>query len=236
MRKKKHVRNKDFSSNYNRRMMYIVLGVLLFISIILVIVMIQPLLTSSESLIDIKQIDDGTANQTTDAIKEAPNITIFGSQVFKDKMKAAFDLLAICAPEDLATADEFLTGIYESNGSYAGAQIYANSTNIQISSNLTGYLPDNYSSSGHTFWYAGAIVHEARHSWQFLQLGLVKDWMSRTPEENNAVEIDALNVQITTFKKCVDDIPLQQRHEAETILEKFEGMRDKKQKLKFESE
>ena len=214
---------------YSHRVMLIVLGVFLFISIIVIIMSQQPSILSQSRAY--AGIDNETLNQ--DAIKE-PNITIFGSQVFEDKIEAAFELLNRCAPEDLAAADKFITGIYEdSNGSYSGAQIPFNSTNILLTSNFTKYLPSNYSSQAQIFWYAGAIVHEARHAWQFLQPGFVKNWSSRTPEETNAVEIDAINAQIATFKKCVDYIPVQNKDEAETILLKFTELKDKMQELKF---
>lgn len=229
MKNKRHKKNK----NLPFLKIFIMFGFLLVLITIILIIIIPSLSIQSKTLIDNNWIG---ANETSD-INRKPDIQIFNeTPEFKEKIESTFEFLAECAPEDLIFADKYLSGIYESNGSHSGAEIAFNSTNILLTSNFTKYLPSNFSVSAQIFWYAGAIVHEARHSWQFQQSGLAKNWTSRTHEENTAMEIDALNVQIETFKKCIDDVPYEYREEAEIILEKFETLRDEMKKLKFDEQ
>lgn len=229
-------KKRGFNSDFEHYGAIILLSMYIFIVIIcLVALFAQPNKISQSSLnsADKWAVYDKATDQMGEVLGIAPNVRIFGSPAFRDKIESAIEFLSKCSPQDLSNINKYITGIYEDNGSYAGADISYGSTNMQASSNLTRYLPGNYSLDAQIFWYSGAIVHEARHSWQFLQPGLVKNWNSRTPAENNAVELDAVNIQIAAMKKCVDYVPYSSRSEAENILQKFEELDNKMKNLTF---
>jgi len=83
-------------------------------------------------------------------------ILVSGSDVFVTQTNAALDLLQQCAPEALATADQFLDAIQESDRS--GMEV---ETDTFLVSLTTAFAPD-YSLPAQVFWYAGSIIHDAR--------------------------------------------------------------------------
>lgn len=232
MKNKRGSKKRDFSSILDHYGAIVILCTYIFISVIILVILFAHPKTASQTSIDKVTIYNKGFNETADIMNEAPNIEIFGSQVFRDNIEDAIRLLSKCDPKSLATANSELTGIFEDNGSFAGADISVGSTIAEFSDNFIKYLPNNLSQA-HTFWYAGAIINEARHVWQFRQPGLFKNPSSRTQGENNALELDALVKNIQTMKRCVNYVPASQKGEAKSILEAFENLEDSMHKLQL---
>ena len=182
----------------------------------------------SNSAVKITRTDiyDTRYNETGEFISIAPGIEILGSHEFDNNIESALILLHACDSSSFSDVNKYITAIYETNGSFAGADISYGSTMMAASSNLTNYLPGNLTDAK-IFWYMGAIVHEARHSWQFTQKGIVKNWTARTIEEENALEADAINSQVNAFRECISYVPASEKSQAETITGAFESLKEK---------
>jgi len=145
-------------------------------------------------------------------IPEAIAILVSGSDVFVTQTNAALDLLQQCAPEAIATADQFLDAIQESDRS--GMEV---ETDTFLASLTTAFAPD-YSLPAQVFWYAGSIIHDARHSWQH-DSGTTTNWSTLTLGEREAIEADARGVQIAALELCVDFVEASARTDVEWMLQ-----------------
>lgn len=139
-------------------------------------------------------------------------IQVIGSEAFIDQTNAALDLLERCVPEALIVADEYLDAIRESDRS--GMQVESGTFLVSLS---IAFAPD-YSLPAQVFWYAGSIVHDARHNWQSKN-GMTTDWGILTLAEREAIEADARAVQIAALEQCVDSIDPSARNEVEWMLQ-----------------
>jgi hypothetical protein len=139
-------------------------------------------------------------------------IQVIGSEDFIAQTNAALELLQRCAPDALETADEYLNAIRESDRS--GMEVESGTFLASLS---TAFAPD-YSLPAQVFWYAGSIVHDARHSWQS-KSGMTTDWSILTLEERKAIEADARGVQIAALELCVDFVGPSARPEVDGMLQ-----------------
>lgn len=142
----------------------------------------------------------------------AIDILVSGSGAFMTQTNAALDLLQQCAPDALATADQFLDAIQESDRS--GMEV---ETDTFLASLTTAFAPD-YSLPAQVFWYAGSIIHDARHSWQN-DSGMTTNWSTLTLSEREAIEADARGVQIAALELCVDFVEARARTDVEWMLQ-----------------
>jgi hypothetical protein len=145
-------------------------------------------------------------------IPEAIAILVSGSDAFVTQTNAALDLLQQCAPVALATADQFLDAIQESDRS--GMEV---ETDTFLASLTTAFAPD-YSLPAQVFWYAGSIIHDARHSWQS-DTGMTTNWSILTLSEREAIEADARGVQIAALELCVDFVEASALNEIEWMVQ-----------------
>jgi hypothetical protein len=139
-------------------------------------------------------------------------IQVVGSEAFIDQTNAALDLLAQCAPDALLTADEYLDAIQESDRS--GMVVESGTFMASLS---TAFAPE-YSLPAQVFWYAGSIVHDARHNWQSKN-GMTTNWGILTLAEREAIEADARGVQIAALQLCVDFVDPSARSEVDWMLQ-----------------
>lgn len=147
------------------------------------------------------------------------DIRVLGSEAFIAQTLAAFELLQQCAPEALATADEFLDAIQESDRS--GMMVESGTFLASLS---IAFAP-NYSLPAQVFWYAGSIVHDARHNWQSKN-GMTTNWSILTISEREAIEADARGVQIAALELCVDFVAPSARSEVEWMLQHLVDMQN----------
>jgi hypothetical protein len=139
-------------------------------------------------------------------------IQVLGSDAFVTQTNAVFDLLQRCAPDALVIADEYLDAIHESDRS--GMEVESGTFLVSLS---IAFAPD-YSLPAQMFWYAGSIVHDARHNWQSKN-GMTTDWSILTLEEREAIEADARGVQIAALEQCVDFVDPSARAEVDGMLQ-----------------
>jgi hypothetical protein len=149
----------------------------------------------------------------------ALDIQIIGSEAFVDQTIAALDLLERCAPDALIVADEYLDAIQESDRS--GMEVESGTFLASLS---IAFAPD-YSLPAQVFWYAGSIVHDARHNWQSKN-GMTTNWSILTLEEREAIEADARGVQIAVLERCVDFVDPSARSEVEWMLQYLVDMQN----------
>ncbi len=149
----------------------------------------------------------------------ALGIQVIGSDDFVAQTNAALDLLQRCAPDALLTADEYLVAIQESDRS--GMEVESGTFLASLS---TAFAPD-YSLPAQVFWYAGSIVHDARHTWQSMN-GMTTDWSILTLEEREAIEADARSVQIAALERCVDFVGPSARTEVDWMLQYLVDMQN----------
>lgn len=161
-----------------------------------------------------------TATTTPEPSPTPPlDILVWGSDEFVAQTYTAFDLLQQCAPEALATADEFLDAIQESDRS--GMEV---DTGTFLASLSIAFAPD-YSLPAQVYWYAGSIVHDARHRWQS-QNGMTTNWGILTLPEREAIEADARSVQIAALELCVDFVDPSARSEVGWMLQYLVDMQN----------
>jgi len=146
-------------------------------------------------------------------------IQVIGSETFVNQTNAALDLLERCAPDALIVADEFLDAIRESDRS--GMEVESGTFLASLS---TAFAPD-YSLPAQVFWYAGSIVHDARHSWQSMN-GMTTNWSILTLPEREAIEADARGVQIAALALCVEYVDPSARSEVEWMLQYLTDMQN----------
>ncbi len=146
-------------------------------------------------------------------------IAISGEADFVNQTRAAIQMLAKCAPEDLETADTYIESIREFNRS--GMEV---DTGTFLSSNTTAFAP-GYSRDAQIFWYAGSIVHDARHRWQS-QNGMVTDWGILNQEQREQIESDARAVQIEALQQCLPLVPKASREQAQYMLKYLTDMQE----------
>ncbi len=226
MKKRMHGKKSVSYSDFEHYWAVSLLCAYIFLAIIaLVFIMSHDNLLSQNHITDKITVYDTRYNETGEFISIAPKIEILGSPEFDSNIESALEMLSRCDSSSFSDVNKYITGIYATNGSYAGADISFGSTMMAASSNLTNYLPGNLTSA-RIFWYMGAIVHEARHSWQFTQKGIVNNWYSRTLKEENALEADAINSQVDAFRKCINYVPALEKPRAETILKAFEKLKE----------
>jgi hypothetical protein len=139
-------------------------------------------------------------------------IQVLGSDAFVTQTNAVFDLLQRCAPDALVIADEYLDAIHESDRS--GMEVESGTFLVSLS---IAFAPD-YSLPAQMFWYAGSMVHDARHNWQSKN-GMTTDWSILTLEEREAIEADARGVQIAALEQCVDFVDPSARAEVDGMLQ-----------------
>ncbi len=144
-------------------------------------------------------------------------IEIRGSGEFVSQTRAAINFLATCDPDALSVADTYITTILEYNRSGMGVN-----DGTFMASNTTAFAP-RYSRSLQVFWYAGTIVHDARHRWQ-AENGILTDWAQLSEEERDAIELDARDVQVATLQKCLSSVPQKDRPQAEFMLQYLNNM------------
>ena len=147
------------------------------------------------------------------------DIAAIGSDAFLARTEEALLFLQDCAPDALAVADEFVSTIVESDRS---GMVVAQGT--FLASETTAFAP-GYSQPAQVYWFAGSVVHDARHRWQD-QAGTPTAWGSLTLEQRGAIESDARAVQIDALEECLDDVPEEARGEAEHLLQYLNDMQD----------
>lgn len=160
-----------------------------------------------------------TATSTPEPHGPGLDILVLGSDVFVTQTHAALDLLQQCAPEALATADIYLVAIRESERSGMDVE-----SGTFMASLLTAFAPD-YSLPAQVFWYAGSIIHDARHTWQS-QNGMTTDWGSLTLAEREAIEADARGVQIAALELCVEFVDPSARSDVEWMMQYLVDMQN----------
>ncbi len=97
-------------------------------------------------------------------------------------------------------------------------------TGTFLSSNTTAFAP-GYSRDAQIFWYAGSIVHDARHRWQS-QNGMVTDWGILNQEQREQIESDARAVQIEALQQCLPLVPKASREQAQYMLKYLTDMQE----------
>lgn len=158
-----------------------------------------------------------TATPTAAQPSDGTGIDIEGPPEFTDQAQAALDLLGSCAPEALVTADQQLEAIVHSDRS--GMDV---ASGAFMASNTTAFAP-GYPESAQVFWFAGAIVHDARHRWQS-ENGMTTNWDAMSLEERQEIEHDARGVQIEALEGCLPEIPQEARTHAQGMLDYLTGM------------
>lgn len=138
-------------------------------------------------------------------------ISIRGEGSFIVQTRAALNLLMQCAPEALKEADDSLDTIREYN--LSGMDV---DTRTFLASNTTSFAP-GYSRQAQIFWYAGTIVHDAHHRVQS-QNGIDTNWGNLTYDERQALEMDAINIQVQVLRQCLPSIPQAAQNEAQIMI------------------
>jgi hypothetical protein len=144
-------------------------------------------------------------------------ITITGSDEFAAQTEAALVFLQECDPAALTTADELLVYIVEAERS--GALVEDGGF---AASESTAFAP-GYSNPAQVYWYAGAIIHDARHRWQSLN-GMTTNWDALSLEEREEIEADARAVQIAALDRCAPVVPASARYETDYMLKYLTDM------------
>jgi hypothetical protein len=181
-----------------------------------------PPLVPTESVPPHREITPTPAQGVTPGVTTTPlvagvEIDVIGSERFLAQTSAALGFLQDCARDALAGADEQLNYIVEADrsGAYVEDGGFA-------ASDITAFAP-NFSAPAQVYWYAGTIVHDARHRWQN-QHGLTTDWDAMTLEERQAIEADARGVQIDALQACSTAVPQAARHETDYMLKYLTDM------------
>lgn len=149
-----------------------------------------------------------------------PSLRAEGSEVFVAQAQAAFDLLAECAPEAYETVDAYIDLVQESDRSGMLVE-----QRIFLASEVTAFAP-GYQPASQVFWFAGAMVHDARHVYQAEQ-GMTTNWDAMPLEERKAIEEDARGVQIEAMLACVPLVePEMVRTQATRLVDYLQDMQD----------
>ncbi len=158
-----------------------------------------------------------TATPTaTGAAAREFQIALSGSDAFVARSGQALNFLNGCAPQYLAAVQQYIGSIQQSSRS--GMEV---GTGVFMASDVTAFAP-GYSAAAQVFWYAGAIVHDARHRWQARQ-GTPTDW-NTSLAQRQAIEQDARGVQIAALQLCRGQVPLPARNEADYMLKYLTDM------------
>ena len=104
------------------------------------------------------------------------DIAAGGSDDFLDQTEEMLLFLQGCAPDALATADQYVAAIVESDRS--GMDVAEGTFSA---SETTAFAP-GYSQPAQVYWFAGSLVHDARHRWQH-QTGTPTSWDSLPLEQ-----------------------------------------------------
>lgn len=150
-------------------------------------------------------------------VKANYEIAIRGGDAFIVQTRAALNLLAQCAPDALEEADDSLDTIREFN--LSGMEV---DTGTFLASNTTSFAP-GYSRQAQIFWYAGTIVHDAHHRVQ-AQNGIDTNWGNLTYDERQALEIDAINVQVQVLQQCLPSLPQTAQNEGQIMIKYLSEM------------
>ena len=163
-----------------------------------------------------------TSNEENYKNSDFAGIRIYGSDSFQNKIESSLKFLKSCSPTDLLTVDKYLDNIFEDvrikdpiDDRYISiATAYV--PNPKESFNEKGeYVPvdrQNYNKSisvnvqtfqllrrpTHDFLFAGVLIHEARHHWQFV---------NSEKDEYPVTEIDATTTEKNFYLKtqnCAD--------------------------------
>jgi hypothetical protein len=149
-----------------------------------------------------------------------PSLRAEGSVEFVAQAQAAFDLLAQCAPDALATVDRYMDLVQESDRSGMLVE-----QRIFLASEVTAFAP-GYQPASQVFWFAGAIVHDSRHVYQAEQ-GMTTNWDAMSLDERKAIEEDARGVQIEAMRACLPFVePEPVRTQATGLVNYLQGMQD----------
>ena len=128
-------------------------------------------------------------------------------------------MLASCDPAALEAADAQLDAIVHSDrsGMDIGRRAF-------LASDTTAFAP-NYPVEAQVFWFAGAMVHDARHRWQS-ENGVTTNWDSLSLEERQDIEHDARGVQLTAPENCHDELHVGARPQGQGMIDYLAGMQD----------
>ena len=149
-----------------------------------------------------------------------PSLRAEGSIEFVAQAQAAFDLLALCAPDALATVDRYMDLVQESDRS--GMRV---DQRIFLASDVTAFAP-GYQPASQVFWFAGAMVHDSRHVYQ-AEHGMTTNWDALSLDERRAIEEDARGVQIEAMRACLPFVePEPVRTQATGLVNYLQGMQD----------
>ena len=143
-------------------------------------------------------------------------IAVDGSAAFVARTQQALGFLNGCAPTHLVTVQRYIRSIQQSTRS--GMEV---GTGVFMASDVTAFAP-GYSAAAQVFWYAGSIVHDARHRWQSQQ-GTPTNW-NTSLEQRQAIEQDARAVQIEALQLCRAQVPQAARAEADYMLKYLTDM------------
>lgn len=149
-----------------------------------------------------------------------PLLEAEGSAEFVAQAQAAFDMLAECSPEAYETVDAYIDLVQESDRS--GMLVEERTF---LASEITAFAP-GYQPASQVFWFAGAMVHDARHVYQH-EIGMTTSWDSMTLEERVEIEDDARGVQIEAMRACLPFVePEAVRTQAAGLVNYLQGMQD----------
>jgi hypothetical protein len=148
-----------------------------------------------------------------------PSLRAEGSAEYVARAQAAFALLAACAPEALTTVDQYIDVVLQSerSGMLADEKMF-------LASDTTAFAP-GLPASAQVFWFAGAMVHDARHAYQ-REMGVTISWDSMTIEERMLIEDDARAVQIEVMRACLPFIDPASADQGLRLLDYLQGMQD----------
>ena len=155
------------------------------------------------------------------------NINIYGSDIFTNEVESALNLLKTCSANDLNIVDEYIDVVIEDDTFKNGliAQTYVPlSDESPKKMRMKLYWKEGYGVEGdfdiieftpkfRSVAYAGVLVHEARHQWQFLnwyklaKYGLNLEMDYRRDHATGKTEVDAHTTEKNFYlrlQKCAN--------------------------------
>lgn len=129
-------------------------------------------------------------------------------------------MLAACAPDAYETVDAYMDLVQESDRS---GMLVEDRT--FLASEITAFAP-GYQPASQVFWFAGSMVHDARHVYQH-EIGMTTSWDSMTLPERQAIEDEARGIQIEAMRAYLPTVePEAVRNQATGMVNYLQGMQD----------
>jgi len=142
-------------------------------------------------------------------------IWIIGTYSFVVQTQSALDFLSECSPDTFAEIPRYIHLVVEFSKSGISPRY-----KVFSASKKTAFAPGR-SQPVQLFWYAGAIVHDARHGWQYHNGLNIKSWDEKTVAEREIFEKDAISTTIPVLQQCTRYVPQFAQHEIADMLEQM---------------